>query len=280
MARPTITSKEKMQWAGEASTMRQHMNNLWDTVADTQYTTRTGSVENKPTPKPGEIRVENSIIGTGPYERVWCEGEVEFRWCLNRSGGALAQYSLTSRPVNTQLTVTGGGLYYFTDTGLTADELVYGVMNVYDDAGGVSAAPEGESAFIIANTTTRVEFQPDISAVLAVGDVVDVAFPYSLEAAAAGDENSEVQGVVVSPDGIADNYWGWVAYKGRIWAAVNGALTVDKAIIARTGDIAISSTSAFNLLIGNAILATQASAANVVVDLLCGPAAPNMCVSA
>ena len=280
MARPTNTTKYKVEWAGEASTMRQHMNTLWDTLSDDFYTTRQGSIEDKPTPKPGEIRVENSIIGTGPYERVWCEGEVECRWCLNRSGGTLAQYSLASRPTKTQLTITDGGLYYFVDTGLTADELVHGVMNVYDDAGGANAAPEGEGAYIVYNSITRVEFQPDVTVALAVGDVVDVVFPYGLEASAAGDECSEVQGVVVSPDGIADNYWGWVAFKGRIWVAANGALAVDKAIIARTADVAVSSTSAFNLLIGNAILATQASASNTIVDLLCGPAAPNMCVSA
>lgn len=280
MAAPTITSKLKMQIAGEQSTMRQHLTRLEDTIADSYYTTRTGASENKALTKPGEVRIENSIIGTGPYENVWCEGEVQFRWCLNRSGGTLAQYSLASRPANTQLIITGGGLYYFTDAGLTADELVHGLMTVYDDVGGANAAPQGEAAYIISNTTTRVEFQPDISAALANLDTVDVAFPYNLEASAAGDECSEVQGVVVSPDGIADNYWGWVAFKGRVWAAVNGALTVDKAIIARTGDIAISSTSAVNLWIGNAILATQASQAKAVVDLLCGPAAPNMCVSA
>lgn len=280
MAAPAITSGYKMEWAGEASQSRQRINNLWDTLADTYYTTRQGSVENKPTPKPGEIRVENSIIGSGPYEKVWCEGEVSFRWCLNRSGGTLAQYSLASRPANTQLAITGGGLYYFTDAGLTADELVHGIMSVYDDVGGVNAAPQGECAYITYNSTTRVEFQPDLTVALANTDTVDVAFPYNLEAAAAGDECSEVQGVVVSPDGIADNYWGWVAFKGHVWAAANGALAVDKAIIARTADVAVSSTSAVNLWIGNAMLATQASAANVMINILCGPAAPNMCVSA
>lgn len=281
MARPSLTTPIPVEWPGEESTMRQHLVNLWDTIADSLYTSRTGAVENKPLPKPGEHRVENSVIGTGPYERVWCDGRVLFQWCLNRSGGALGQYSLTSRPARTSgLAATGGSVFTITDAGLVANELTHALITVSADAGGGTAAPENESAYVCYNTATLVHLQPDLSTAIVNLDQYDVYFPYNIEAAAAGDEASEVQGVVVSPDGIADDYWGWVAYKGRVWAATIGALTVDKALIAAASTVDVSNTSAVNLWIGWIPTPVTAAQAKAMVELECGPATQNMCVSA
>lgn len=281
MAKPSVTTKMKVEWPGFDSQIRQWETNLWDVIADSYYTTRTGSVGNKALPKPGDIRIENSVIGTGPYEQVWCDGRVEFQWCLNRSGGTLNQFDLVSRPANTTgLVATGGSVFTITDTGLIADELTHALMTLTADAGGGTAAPENESAYIAKNTAILLELQPDLSAAIANLDQYDVYFPYNIEASAAGDEASEVQGIVVSPDNIEDNYWGWVAYKGRIWAETEGALTVDKAIIAATGEVAVSSTSPFNLIIGWAPTPVTAAQAKAMVELQCGPAAQNRCVSA
>ena len=281
MAKQTVTNPVKSEWPGFFSSIRQWETNLWDTIADSFYTSRTGAVGNKALPKPGDIRVENSIIGTGPYERVWCDGQVWFQWCLNRSGGTLNQFDLVSRPARTAgLVATGGSVYTITDAGLTADELTHALITISADAGGGVAAPENESAYVSKNTATLLYLQPDLSAAVANLDQYDVYFPYNIEASAAGDEASEVQGVVVSPDNIEDNYWGWVGFQGRIWAETEGALTVDEAIIAATGEVAVSSTSAFNLLIGWAPTPITAAQAKAMVELQCGPAAPRVCVSA
>lgn len=281
MARPSVTTNQKAEWPGFFSSIRQWETNLWDTVADSFYTSRTGAVENKPLPKPGDVRVENSVIGTGPYERVWCDGEVWFQWCLNRSGGDLSQFELVSRPANTAgLVATGGSVYTITDAGLVANELTHALITITADAGGGTAAPENESAYVCYNTATLVHFQPDVSAAIVNLDQYDVYFPYNIEAAAAGDEASEVQGTIVSADGIADDYWGWVAFKGRIWTDAIAALTINSAIIAGAGGVDVSNASAVNLWIGwapNTITAVQAKA---MVELNCGPAARNMCVSA
>jgi len=281
LARPTVTTKLKVEWPGFDSMIRQWETNLWDTIADSYYTSRTGAVGNKALPKPGDIRIENSVIGTGSYERVWCDGRVEFQWCLNRSGATLNQFDLVKRPARTAgLAATGGSVYTITDAGLTADELTHALLTITADVAGGSPAPENESAYIAMNTAVLLHFQPDLSAAVANLDQYDVYFPYSIVPATAGDEASEVQGIVVSPDNIGDNEWGWVAYKGRVWAETVGALTVDRAIIAGAGKVAVSSTSVVNLWIGWAPTPVTAAQAKAMVELQCGPAAQNMCVSA
>lgn len=281
MAAPSLTTQLKVEWPGADSLARQWQTNLWDTIADTFYTQRIGAASNKALPKPGDIRVENSVIGTGPYERVWCDGRVYFQWCLNRSGGTLNQFDLVSRPPNTAgLVATGGSVYTITDAGLVADELTHALITVTADAGGGTAAPENESAYVPKNTATLLHLQPDLSAAIVNLDQYDVYFPYNIEASAAGDEASEVQGIVVSPSNIEDNYWGWVAFQGRIWGETEGALTVDKAIIAATGEVAVSNSSPFNLLIGWAPTPITAAQAKAMLELQCGPAAQRVCVSA
>jgi hypothetical protein len=262
-----------MEMAGMDSQGRLRPIDLWDTIPDARYTTRTGATHEQALPKPGDIRKENAIPGTGPYRRAWAEGQCEFRWCLNRSGGTLAQFSLVSRPAAvTAQTATGGTVNTITDTGLTADELVHALVVITDDNGGANAAPEDEWAYIVANTTTTIHFQPDMTVAPANADVYAIYFPYNIEAAAVGDDTSEVQGVVISPDGIADNYWGWVGYKGRFGAGVEAALVQDQAIIAGTGLIDVSGTSTFDLIIGWAPFATQGAAPQALVELNCGPA--------
>lgn len=281
MAKPNVSNPVKSEWSGFFSSIRQWETNLQDTIADSKYTTRTGATGNIALPKPGDVRVENAIIGAGPYEEVWCDGECWFQWCLNRSGATLEQFSLTSKPANTAaLAATGGTVYSLTDTGLAADELTHAIMMITADAGGGTAAPENEAAYVARNTETDLYFQPDLSAAIVTTDQYDIYFPYNIEDAAAGDEVSEVQGTIISADGIADNYWGWVGFKGRIWTAATGGLTTLKAIIAGTAGVAISSTSAFNLLIGWSPFTVTAAQAKCMIELQCGPAVQNLCVSA
>lgn len=277
MAAPSVTSLMKMKWPGADSQMIQFKTNLWDTVADTNYTSRTGSVENIPLPKPGVIRRGNDIIGAGEYERVWCDGPCWFQWVLNRSGATLEQYSLVSRPApTTGLSATGGTVNTIVDAGLVADELTHGVVTI-TAAGG--AAPLDESAYIIENTDTTVYVQPDFTTAVANTDTYAVYFPFNIEDAAAGDEASEVRGVVLRADGVEDNYWGWVLFKGRVWVATSAALVQDQAIIAGTANVSPSSTSALNLHVGWAPLTVSAAAPNAMVELSCGAAAEGKCVS-
>lgn len=281
MAAPIVSNPVPAEWQGQASQMSQFQNNLQDTLADTYYTTRTGATGNEPTPKPGAVRVEEAIIGRGPFEDVWCDGECWFQWLLNRSGAPLAQYALVSRPpLATGLAATGGTVYSLTDAGLAVDELTHTLITITADAGQQNAAPENESAYVVRNTATLLHFQPDMSTAIANTDQYSVYYPYNIEAAAAGDEASEVQGVVLSADGISDNYWGWVLFKGRVWVKTQAALVADRAIIAHTAQVAPSNTSVVNMWIGFSPVALSTAEARGMVELQCGPAVKNMCVSA
>lgn len=280
MAQPTVSTPVAVEWAGAFSAMRQYLNNLWDTVPDYHYTSRAGAYENKPLPKPGEIRVADGIIGRGEYQKVWCDGECWFQWCLNRTGAAINQFDLVSRPVPlTGQTATGGTVNTITDAGLTEHALVHTLVRITQDAGMANAAPENESAYVAKNNTGTIYVQPDFTVAPANADVYAIYYPYNIESSAAGDEASEVKGAVVSPDGIANAYWGWVLYKGMVWVKVGAALAQDRAIIAHTAQVAPSSGSAVNLWIGYAPMAVSTAEASAMVELQCGPAAMNKCVS-
>ena len=56
-------------------------------------------------------------------------------------------------------------------------------------------------------------------------------------ASAIGDDGSQVAGVVLSPDTIPDNYWGWVGFKGYLGGLVKAATAITKGqrLIADTG---------------------------------------------
>lgn len=271
MAAPSVTTLVPIEWAGDFTEKQQFLTNLWDTRADANYTTRTGALENVPLPKPGAVRVEDAVIGRGPYEQVWCDGACWFQWCLNRTGATLNQFDLVSRPVlTTGQIATGGTVNTITDAGLTEDELVHTIVTITADVGGANAAPENESAYVVRNTTTVINVQPDFTVAPANLDQYCIYYPYNIEAAAAGDVASEVRGVVMRYGGIADNYWGWVGFMGRIWAQVNGALTQHVGLIAGVGMIGPAVGGATNLVIGRAPVPISTAEAQAMVELKCG----------
>lgn len=271
MAAPSVTTQVPIEWAGEFSQKRQFLTNLWDTRADANYTTRTGALQNVPLPKPGAVRVEDAVIGRGPYERVWCDGACWFQWCLNRSGATLDQFDLVSRPVlTTGQIATGGTVNTITDTGLVADELVHSLVTITLAVAGGNVPPENESAYVVRNTTTVINVQPDFTTAPSNLDQYCLYYPYNIEPAAAGDVASEVRGVIMAADGIPDNYWGWVGFMGRIWAQVGSALTQHVAIIAGVGIVEPGAAGAANLIVGRAPVPISTAEAQAMVELKCG----------
>jgi hypothetical protein len=82
---------------------------------------------------------------------------------------------------------------------------------------------------------------------------------------AAGDELNEVYGVAMAS--LSEGYWGWFQCHGICpYALVQAATTItaEKALIAHTARLSISSTSADQLLLG--VTLGQVGATNDLVD--------------
>jgi hypothetical protein len=155
-----------------------------------------------------------------------------------------------------------------TDTAqFTAFEERHAITHVIDDAGGANAPPEGQWGYIVYNDANVIYVQPDFTVAPAVGDTYDIWYPYNLEAAADGDLAMTVQGIVVSPDGIADNYWGWVLQRGIVSAAIANALTAGEGIVADAGSVGASGGDTGDLIIGFSPYNYQAAVAQGLVYL-------------
>jgi len=246
---------------------------LKETVPDSAYTTRIGSDKTFVTPKPGCIRWEGDYVGKGAYSDVYALGQCAFMWVLNRSGATLEQFSFVSKPANltgnlvvsgTVSTITGtlsgGGTF-------TADELTHTLLCISDDAGGSHADPEGDWCYVVENTTTVLYCQPDFLAAPAVGDTFDIWYPHNLEDSADGDEATICQGVVMSPDGIADNYWGWVGVYGLMGVALVGAVTAGDAVVAAAASVGASGSDPVDLMVGYAPHTYQAAHTHALINI-------------
>lgn len=274
MAAPTVNVTRPYNDFSLPFAKRQWGTNLWDTRSDDYYTTVRlyGHNTQRECPKPGELRYHDAICGRGPYSNIYAQGPCWFRWVLNRSGGALAQFSLASQPANSgTLTVVSGTVSSITDTAqFTALEERHAIAHIIDDVGGLNAAPEGQWGYIVYNDANVIYFQPDMTVAPAVGDTYDIWYPYNLEASADGDLAQIVQGVVVSADGIADNYWGWVLVRGFVSAASANALTAGQGIVADAGAVGASGGDTGDLIIGYSPYNYQAACAQagVYIDVL------------
>ena len=204
-----------------------------------------------------------------------------FTCIANRSGSAYVQGALVSSVGNTLgktavTDITAGSRVHAETTGLTADAHIGAICYVVDDAGNGGAAPEGETTIIKRNTATRLEFKEPLTTALAVNDDLTLRGTYNSEAAAAGDLNTTVLGVVVPENGIPAANYGWVQKFGpnsRVLGKASTAITVDKPLIADAGRVTIwGTTAAANTLIGQALggLATDSVSDLFLAQLACG----------
>lgn len=215
---------------------------------------------------PGIKRWENGMIGEGVYKGVYVHGECEFLWVCNRSGSDLSRGALV-KFYTKSITATGGSTSTFVCSSGTFEdsEEVWNNLYILDDAGGAGAAPEGEFGLITKNTTTTLTIQTPASnkkftAAVASGDTGRITSRCQVVSSAAGDQRGEVAGIVVASS-LPDDYWGWVAIKGDYVGALvkaSTAITVDKALIADTGRLTISSSSGQDLILAYALVGCSA----------------------
>lgn len=182
----------------------------------------------------------------GIYKDVLIYGPAYVAFVWNRSGGTLSQGALTKWYTKTSSNITSGTVSSITKASeFNADEEVGNMVYIVDDAGGAGAAPEGEFRFITKNTADVLYVQPDFSAAPAANDDILIRSRCNVVASTAGDTRAETAGVVLAPDGIADNYGGWIVRWGIVGALVKASTTItaDKSLIADAGRLTISSTS-------------------------------------
>ena len=192
-------------------------------------------------------------------------------WCSQIGNVALANMTGTA---TTSFTLASS---------MTADLYVDCLFRVKDDTGGAGAAPEGETARIIANTADVGTLHPDdeLSAALASGDDGEIICPNRVEQTAGGDQAYTVRGVALAAQ--TAYYYGWVQFYGlnpvAKFVAAGTAVTGAKGVIAANSGLAtVSSTSDRSLLIGSLDCTTIASdqvGRTNIVHVQCGVAAEN-----
>jgi hypothetical protein len=204
-----------------------------------------------------------------PGGMAWMEdafGMRLFRYGQNRSGATQAQSTLASRVGNADATTVIDNITSGTTTsatkvgGWTANIHVGSMCYVFDNADAAGAAPEGEVSITIANTTDRVDVDPDMpySVALAANDDLRMIGTWNLENAADGDKAYTVFGVVVGNDGVSNNNFGFYQSWGvcpQVLIKAGAPLALGEAVVADDGRVGPSagSTDPANLHIGVAI---------------------------
>lgn len=199
---------------------------LDEVLADTFFRSLQAQSETYQGMKPGRKWYVDAVMHDtrGIYKDVYVYGDALFRWVCNRSGATLAQGALAKFYSQTVANIDSGAVGSVTKAAQwVADEQVHNLVAISDDAGGAGAAPEGEARYIVKNTADVLTVQHNFSAAPALNDDLEIISNCMVLAAVAGDDRSEVAGVVIAPDGIPDNYWGWLAVKGRVAALLTAA---------------------------------------------------------
>jgi hypothetical protein len=181
----------------------------------------------------------------------------------NRSGSTYAQGAMTKWYTHGSITadaapVPATNKNTLTDTGeFTANEEVGNFVHILDAVAGGGVAPEGESRLIVKNTANILTVQPAFSAVVNINSTATIFSASQTILSASGDDRTATSGIVLAPDGIPDNYWGWVCRRGRVGALVKAttAIVAGKSLIADTGRLTLSSTSVYGLSMAQAITA-------------------------
>jgi len=190
-------------------------------------------------------------------------GPAEVALVCNRSGTTYAQgayvkwYTLAGitadvapAPVTNANTIQDVGKF-------VANEEVGNFVHILDAVAGGGVAPEGECRLIVKNTANILTVQPAFSAVVNINSTATIFSSCMTILGAAGDNRADAAGIVLAPDGIPDNYWGWVCRRGRVGALVKAstAIVAGKCLITDTGRLTLSSSSVYGLSVAHAITA-------------------------
>ena len=174
--------------------------------------------------------------------------------------------------------ITSGTTTTITTSGLTADILVDGIIYCVDDNGGAGAAPEGEKALVVANTTTviTIDSKDAFSAAPAANDDFDVILPWAVNDSSNGDAAGIVAGVAMADQAQYD--YGWVQFYGIhptvATVAAGTAIVIYESVVADAGTVNDGAADAADLRIGRALhqLTTDTVRRVTMIDLFCGKA--------
>jgi hypothetical protein len=200
--------------------------------------------DSTPKESPGSVRtVVDPVFGYRQFEYV----QFSYAAAAGEWVSKVGVVALASAASGTTTSVT--------TTGLTANAYQYGLLRCKDDAGAAGAAPEGEIARIIENSTTviYVNAADAFSVAPAVGDAFDIILPHRVEQMTSGDMAVDVRGVSMVTQ--TTDYWGWAQFYGLCpiakVVAAGTVVTGPKGVIAgSTGLATVSSTSAESAMIG------------------------------
>ena len=218
----------------------------------------------------GRIWVVTAIMHDkkGIYEDLAIYGDCWFRWVCNRTGSDKVQGDLVKFYTKSTGDIDSGAVNRINKAGeWTADHEVGNMVYILDNNDSAGAAPEGESRYIVKNTAGILYVQYDFTVAPAADDDVEIRSNCMVVPAAIGDDKSEVAGVVISPDGIPNDYWGWIGVHGIFPALVKAdtAITAGQRLIADTSRLnAGAGPSAFEDL-GFAIVGCSA---DIVSDMI------------
>lgn len=204
----------------------------------------------------------------GIYEDLAIYGDCWFRWVCNRTGSDKVQGDLVKFYTKSTSNIDSGAVNRINKAAEWEDEEEVGNMvYILDNADAAGAAPEGQNRYIVKNTAGILYVQYNFTVAPAVNDDVEIRSNCMIVPAAIGDDRSQVAGVVISPDGIPDNYWGWVGVHGIFPALVVAAtaITAGQRLIADTSRLnAAAGPNAFEDL-GYAIVGCSA---DIVSDMI------------
>jgi hypothetical protein len=219
--------------------------------------------------KKGAVRWDqHPIYGLRGFQYLRCD----------QSGGCTAG-QLQSFVANTAINnISSGTTTSITTSGLTANIHVDGILYCLDDNGGAGAAPEGEKARIVANTTTLVTVNKNdaFSAAPAANDDFVVVKHWAVGDSADGDFAAAVAGVAMADQDQYD--WGWFQFYGinpSVDAIAAGtALPTGESIVANVAVVNDGAGDAVDLRVGKILhaLSSDTVLRKAMVDLFCGAA--------
>ncbi len=192
-----------------------------------------------------------------------------------RNGSDVAQgdfMTLTGGAATAEVSfvATAGTTIQATTSGITANDF-QGAIGFLEDG---TASIESEYAICTTNSTTVVDFDADRPFTADIStDTISMNSVYVVQDCTAGNTNFAAAGAVIAEDGVTDTNYGWLACGGVTWPVKRGTTqTVGHSLIAATAALAVSSSSADDLLLGVARSeGTNATNDYVVAQLAVGP---------
>lgn len=212
--------------------------------------------------------VMKASLGDVVYMRDMLGGRY-FKYVKSAAAALMPQGSLLSMfGDNNGLTniaaVVLGSTLHATTTGLTAGCFEGAACYVTNKAAVAGGAPEGETAIVRTNSTTRIDFDDHwpLSVALAVNDVLDIKAKHTATLSATGDFNRAILGTNLVDVGVNEYFWS--QYKGPARLIIENTITAVIGTQAMAGATAgkvdgVAAGSALNLVIGSFQFAVAAN---------------------